>query len=342
MNKIPVFYDGDMGSDDLWAIALLLANPEQFEILGISTCFGNVTAQTATKNVLNLLDWLGQNAIQTIPVVQGATKPCDGVQLMADDAYGTDGVGGVIIPESGQKAEHIDLSDWYKIQLDAHPGAKIFCTGPATNLANFILKYPEKSQNIGEIIYMGGALTPPGADCAPVLIENGRHRKGNITEYAEFNAYCDPRALNILLQSGVRLTILSADATQHMVLSPARQTTITALPAPYGPAFHRMLMAALPLDQGKFGVDGPFLHDPNVITYALRPDLYRGITIPALQFLERPPQDPHRGETKETGGTSSTSAHWVNQVTDPDSVFEVMRQSLARIIERAQASHPNV
>lgn len=329
---MPIIYDGDMGGDDLWAIAMLLAHRDQFEILGISTCFGNVGVNTATRNVLGLLKWLN---IENIPVVQGAAKPCDGMQPPGDDAYGTDGVGGVILPESPQKAEKVDCATWYGTLLHANPGTTIICTGPATNIATFLTKYPEKAVNIREIVFMAGALCPPGANLAPVTLKNDRIRKGNITEYAEFNAFCDPKALNILLKSNVRLTILSADATQFMVLTPQRQEKVKALPHPYGSAFHSMLMAALPLDQGKFGVEGPFIHDPNVVTYVLRPELYHGVTMPTLHFLERPPEDPHRGETKENGGTNATAAQWINHVTDTDAVFDLMLESLQTTINGA-------
>lgn len=331
MKKIPVIYDGDMGGDDLWAIAMLLAHRDRFDILGISTCFGNVSVDQATRNALNLLNWLGVD----LPVVQGAAKPHDGVLPMGDDAYGSDGMGGVILPESPQKAEQVDLSTWLNTQLDANQGTKVFCTGPATNLANFLLKKPDKASNISEIIFMGGAISPPGTNFTPITLPNGRIRKGNITEYAEFNAYCDPAALNILLKSGVKLTVMAADATQFMVLNPARQAKITALRPPYGTAFHRMLMACAPLDQGKFGVDGPFIHDPNVIAYALRPDLYRGITLPTLHFIEEPPDAERRGEAKETGGKNATAARWLNHVTEPNEVFSLMKQSLEKIIAQA-------
>jgi inosine-uridine nucleoside N-ribohydrolase len=330
MSKIPVIYDGDMGGDDLWAITMLLAHRDRFNILGITTCFGNVGVKTATRNVLGLLQWLG---VEDTPVVQGAFRPYDGVQPPSDDAYGTDGIGGVILPESLQKAEKLDCPTWIGTLLDANPGTRIFCTGPATNLAQFLVKYPEKAANIGEIIFMGGALSPPGADFKPVSLSNGRIRKGNITEYAEFNAFCDPEALNILLKSNVKLTILSADATQYMVLSAKRQEQIKALDPLYGPALHSMLMAALPLDQGKFGVDGPFIHDPNVISYALRPDLYRGVTMPTLHFLERTTEDPRRGEAKEVGGQNATAPQWINHVRDTDAVFEIMRESLETVIK---------
>ncbi len=331
MTSTPVIYDGDMGGDDLWAMAMLLAHPDKFNVLGFTTCFGNVTGPIATKNALNFLGWLGVN----LPVVQGASKPCDGMQPGGDDAYGSDGVGGVILPESQIKAEKVDIAEWINTQLNAHSSVTIFCTGPATNIANFLIKYPDKAAKIHEIIYMGGALAPPGANFEPVLLKNNRIRKGNITEYAEFNAYCDPNALNILLKSGARLTVMAADASQYMVLTPLRQEKILALHPVYGSAFHRMLMASESLDRPKFGVDGPFIHDPNVITYAQRPDLYRGTTLPTLTFLERPPEDDHRGEAKETGGKNATAAHWLNHVTDTDAVFDLMLESLKIVITAA-------
>ncbi len=332
MNKIPVIYDGDMGGDDLWAIAMLLGNLDRFDLLGLTTCHGNVPVTAATKNVLNLLHWLD---IKNTPIVQGAVKPHDGVQITGDDAYGTDGVGGVILPESRQKPKEIDCAAWFAQILGARSDVTVICTGPATNIANFLGKHPEKAAKIREIIFMGGALLPPGANLEPVKLESGRFRKGNITEFAEFNAFCDPAALNIILKHNVKFTVLAADATQFMVLTPSRQDKIKRLHETYGPAFHRMLMACAHLDQDKFGVDGPFIHDPNVITYALRPDLYRGTVLPTLQFLERPPEDPHRGEAKETGGKNATAAHWINHITDTDTVFNVMLESLQAVIDKA-------
>lgn len=179
---------------------------------------------------------------------------------------------------------------------------------------------------------MGGAIRPPGAEKQPVFLSNGHIRKGNITEYAEFNAYQDPHALNILLASGIPMVFMAADATQRMVLTPERQRQILDLHPTYGPAFHRMLMAVEALDHAKFGVDGPFIHDPNVVIYALRPDLYDGVPLPNLRFTEAAPDNPRRGETLIDGPALDASPLWLNGVQDEKAVFDLMLESLAKVI----------
>lgn len=340
MTKTPVLYDGDMGGDDLWALALLLAHKHRFDVRGISTVFGNVSQPMAAHNAANFLHWLGEDGI---PVVEGANTPCDGMRPFVDDAYGEDGVGGVILPESPISPKKVDIADWLNTQLNAQEGKTlVFATGPATNLALLAEKYPESLKKIREIIFMGGAIEPPGKDGVPYPMENGENRVGNITPYAEFNVYQDPRALNILIEHDAPLTIMAADATQHMVLTPARQERIKALHETYGPAFHRMLMAVDELDRTKFGVTGPFIHDPNVVTYALNPDLYeKTMRTGGLHFREEDPRGPngdHRGAIELTTHFSRTL--WISGVPNTDRVFNLMERSLAKTISAAPARNP--
>ena len=198
------------------------------------------------------------------------------MRTLVDDAYGSDGVGGVILPPSGRILPRVDIEEWYRTQLDAQEKpVTVFVTGPATNIALFLQKYPAETAKIREIILMCGGMTPPDGDGRPVILPNGDIRAGNITPYAEFKAYQDPKSLNLVLNSGVRCVFMAMDASQNMVLTQARQAQILDIDAMYAPAFHRMLMAVEELDRRKFGLDGPSIHDPNVIIYALRPDLYK-------------------------------------------------------------------
>lgn len=339
MKKIPVIYDGDMGGDDLWAIAIMLAAQDRFDLRGIASVFGNVSQPFAARNCLNFLHWLGQDGLD---VFQGTDLPYDGIRPFGDDAYGSDGVGGVALPQSPRRPVMGDIAHWYNTQLCASPEpVTIIATGPITNIAHFIVKYPQNRDKIREIIWMGGGIDVPGRDGKPVLLENGDKRAGNITPYAEFNAYQDPKSLNIVLQSGVRCIFMAADATQLMVLDPVRQQRVASLPSPFGPAFHRMLMVVADLDMEKFGLDGPCIHDPNVITYLLRPDLYDGIPLPDLAFTESTPEDPRRGQAVRKG-TGQANAFWLNHVRDTEAVFALMLENLEKIIARAQEnrSHP--
>lgn len=327
----PVIYDGDMGGDDLWAIAMLLAHPDKFDLSGIASVFGNVSQPHATRNVLNVLHWLGRDDIE---VVQGADLPCDGMRPFGDDAYGGDGVGGVILPPSDRIIPRVAVEDWYRTLLYSHKmGTTIFATGPATNLARLIEKHPDVTGKIDRIVFMGGGLAPPGGDGRPVVLPNGDIRAGNITPYAEFNAYQDPNALNILLKSGVPMVFMAMDASQNMVLTQERQQRLLQIDRSYAPAFHRMLLVVEELDRAKFGLDGPSIHDPNVIIYVLRPDLYKARPLPELAFTEAPPENERRGQAVLTG--SGANALWLEGVTDGDAVFDVMLESLRTTIARA-------
>lgn len=336
MARTPLIHDGDMGGDDLWAATIILAHQDRFDILGFATCFGNIDQPFATNNLLNHMHWIGQNGFE---IAHGSSLPCDGMHSFGDGAYGENGVGGIIFEASPETATVVDIADWYAAKLDqAASSVTIFCTGPATNIAHFIEKYPQKLSKVREIIFMGGSLSPPGKDGQPYFMQNGQQRVGNITLYAEFNAYQDPKALNILLKSGVKLVFAPADVTQYMVFTEERQNRIKSLDGTYGPAFHRMLNAVEPLDRSYFGVEGAFIHDPTAAVYLLAPELFGGDVVSGLRFDEsapRPLQTTRRGQAL-TGYQDGGSALWLNKIHDQVKVFDIMENALRAIAVQAK------
>ena len=63
--------DLDMGVDDAMALAYAIASPE-VELVGITTCFGNVRVDQSAHNCLAVLDLLGR---PEVPVYLGADRP---------------------------------------------------------------------------------------------------------------------------------------------------------------------------------------------------------------------------------------------------------------------------
>ena len=63
--------DLDMGVDDAMALAYAIASPE-VELVGITTCFGNVRVEQSAHNCLAVLDLLGR---PEVPVYLGADRP---------------------------------------------------------------------------------------------------------------------------------------------------------------------------------------------------------------------------------------------------------------------------
>ena len=87
--------DLDMGVDDAMALAYAVASPE-VELVGITTCFGNVRVDQSAHNCLAVLDLLGR---PEVPVYLGADRPIKATEPYTPPAsttliHGKNGIGG--------------------------------------------------------------------------------------------------------------------------------------------------------------------------------------------------------------------------------------------------------
>jgi inosine-uridine nucleoside N-ribohydrolase len=143
----------------------------------------------------------------------------------------------------------------------ADPGSVILCMlGPLTDIAMALVKAPDIAAKIGELVVMGGA----GFEI------------GNVTPAAEFNIHIDPHAAAIALDSGVPVTMIPLDVTHQVLSTPPRLAVLRALPNRCGPAVASLLTGFEEARTGRYGERGMALHDPCVIAYLLRPDLFEG------------------------------------------------------------------
>lgn len=332
MSKINVIYDGDMGGDDLWAIAMMLAHPERFNVLGITTVFGNVSLERATKNVCELLNYTG---FGHIPVYKGSDRALDGTKRLGDDAYGEEGIGNTKLPDGSKAAEsNLDAVSFIKQQLHRTRGPIFFpSTGPLTNIATVchdLVDDPSLLRKM-KIEGMGGALNPPSyGDNA---IREGT--KGNITPYAEFNFFQDSLAADLVLNSGVDITLLTMDSNQHFFLTPQHMDIIRSIGKEhdFGQNMMGMLEPAADLDIPKFGTTGPFVHDPCVIAHMLEPGLFSGhryklrVTHDEDLALER----TRNGELNKIGKGSKGDPLFLDNLEDPNLLFNIFKTSLEKL-----------
>ncbi|MDH3703813.1 MAG: nucleoside hydrolase, partial [Alphaproteobacteria bacterium] len=145
--------------------------------------------------------------------------------------------------------------------LAAEDGSITLCPlGPMTNIAQAIVQAPEILPKLREIAFMGGAALGPG----------------NVTPSAEFNVYTDPHAAQIVLSSGVPLIMFGLDVTHQAITTPARRDAIRAVDSPVTDAVSGMLRFYDRHDIDRYGMPGGPLHDPCVIAYLLRPELFDG------------------------------------------------------------------
>lgn len=196
--------DVDTGIDDAIAIIMALQSPE-IEIIGITTVSGNVTAKAAALNTLGILRKMGKES--KIPVMKGASKPLSKKIVHAEEVHGEKGLGNITLQCNPALLQKGNVSDFISETLANYRRGEValVATGPLTNVARAILEDPEITNSLSRICIMGGAF--------------GLASKvyGNITQYAEFNFYCDPKAAQIVMthasSGAVRLNIVGLDVT---------------------------------------------------------------------------------------------------------------------------------
>ncbi|WP_342362842.1 nucleoside hydrolase [Terrarubrum flagellatum] len=254
-----IIIDTDPGQDDAVAILLALASPEELDVRAIVAVAGNVPLSFTALNARKIVELAGRS---DVPVYAGCDRPIVRALRTAEHVHGKTGLNGPDLPEPKIQLQKQHGVDYLIDALRAAPSGEItLCLlGAATNLALAMRKAPDIAGRIAEIVWMGGAY----------------FEVGNITPAAEFNIFIDPEAADIVLNSGVPITMMPLDVTHQCLSTAARIARFHALGNRVGAAVAEMLSFSERFDRNKYQWDGAPLHDPCVTAYLLRPDLFRG------------------------------------------------------------------
>jgi len=205
--SIKVIFDTDFSippQDDGLALALAVRSPE-LQILGITTVAGNDTMQRATSDALRELEIAGRS---DIPVYMGANRP-----LVHEKTDWDTTVHGKwwsdeapAMPPGGfakTQAQKESAVDFIIRTVNANPGQiTIIAIGPLTNIATAIRQTPGLAQKIKKINIMGGAIGS---------LDGGG---GNVTPNAEFNFWVDPEAAQVVVRSGIPISLTGLNVTR--------------------------------------------------------------------------------------------------------------------------------
>lgn len=204
-----VILDTDPGIDDAMAIAYALAHP-QIDLLALTTVFGNVSIDKATRNAQYILDVFGASSVD---VATGAGVPVKQEPLPHSEfVHGDDGIGNCYPqqkPELNPKAKHANLhdlsaADYIIDRARANPGEiNLIAVGPLSNIALALEKEPELPKLVKQLIVMGGTVDEPG----------------NVTPLAEANFFNDPHAVDRLLAHDWPMTIVGLDVTHKVMIT---------------------------------------------------------------------------------------------------------------------------
>src|SRR2546423_1770215 len=119
--------------------------------------------------------------------------------------------------------------------------------------------------------------------------------QGNTTRYAEFNAWCDPEALDIVLRAELPTEMVGLDVTRQLVLAPNEVTRLAHSGAAQAVWIQDALRFYMEFHKRQEGLDGCILNDVLAIAALVHP--------PALTFEEQRltvhlDDAEHRGHTR--------------------------------------------
>ena len=254
-----IIIDTDPGQDDAFAILLALGSPEEIEVLGITAVAGNVPLALTEKNIRIICELAGR---RDMAVYAGCDAPIKRKLVTAEHVHGQTGLDGPVMIDPTMALQSQHGVDYIIETLRNHPaGTVTLCPlGPLTNIAQAFLKAPDIVERVQEIVLMGGAY----------------FEVGNITPAAEFNIYVDPEAADIVLKSGAPIVMMPLDVTHKVIATRARVEAIRALDSAVGRVAAEWADFFERFDVDKYGSDGWPLHDPTVIAYLIRPELFSG------------------------------------------------------------------
>lgn len=254
-----IIIDTDPGQDDACAIMLALGSPDELDVLGLTVVAGNVPVSMTSRNARIVCELSGR---PDVPVYEGALKPLERPQVTAEHVHGKTGLDGAEVDEPVMVAQQQHAVDFIIDTIRREePGTVTLCTlGPQTNIALALQKAPDIAPRIKELVMMGG----------------GCFEGGNITPAAEFNIYVDPQASKIVFASGIPIVMMPLDVTHQLLTTKARVERIRAIGTRLSEVTAQWLEFFERFDIEKYGSDGGPLHDPTVIAYLIRPELFSG------------------------------------------------------------------
>ena len=248
-----VIIDCDPGIDDAMAIILAIEYPK-FEILGITTVFGNATAAQATENALRIVELSGKE----IPVYQGADRPL-AIALGAPPyfVHGSDGLGNTDQAKSKRQVETISAAEFIVESINAHPNeVTIIAIGRQTNLAIALALDPSIAAKAKAVVLMGGAL----------------YVSGNVTPAAEANIFGDPHAADSVFRARWPVTMIGLDVTTKVIMNDQILEAVRKSNSRYGDFIYEISRFYLDFHNEDLG--GFYVHDPSAVMFLIDSDIF--------------------------------------------------------------------
>jgi purine nucleosidase len=208
----PILIDTDMAYDDWWALIYLGAT--QQPIMGVlvdgdGASYCNAPDYAGANNANNVLTLSGFQ--QKVPIMCGAQKAMRGHPFNSSFRQRmTDMLGVHLSPGKNDVITNQSYTDFFAKKLQQYNSVDIIAIGTSTSLAELINQHPEVIHHIHHIYMMGGAINSAG-NSYPVM-----KTKDLIVQW---DIYSDAEAFNVLLKSGIPITLFPLDVTNTAPVS---------------------------------------------------------------------------------------------------------------------------
>lgn len=267
MKRKPIIIDTDPGIDDAAALCIALRHPA-LDVRLLSTVAANVTVDKTTVNALKLTQFLDVD----VPVARGCDAPLLKTLEPSSHIHGESGMDGYDFPPLERKplARH-SVEVMREMIMESPEKVTLVPIATHTNIAILLRMYPEVKEKIAEIVTMGGSVAG-----------------GNATSAAEFNIYNDPHAAAMVFGSGVPITMLGLNVTNH-----AKLHMDGALKIKESGRVGEMLYGLLRFYKGGTLEAGLRIHDACAICYLVHPEFFRA----EKRYIEVATEGPAAGAT---------------------------------------------
>jgi purine nucleosidase len=255
------------------ALLLALASPE-LDVRGISVSYGNTTVEHAFRNAVVILRRAGRRTA----LGMGARRPLKRPLAVAADTHGESGLGYAELPPAGVILDFVKSLD--RMLAEQPQPVTLVTLGPVTSLALALRRDPELVRGkVARHIAMIGNIAA----------------RGNTTRYAEFNAWCDPEALDIVLRAELPTEMVGLDVTRQMVLAPSEMTRLAQSGAAHARWIHDALRFYMEFHKRQEGLDGCIVNDVLPIALLVKPG---ALTFEEQRLVVDLEDGEHRGHTR--------------------------------------------
>jgi inosine-uridine nucleoside N-ribohydrolase len=270
---LPVVIDTDPGIDDMLALFLCLYSPE-LDVRGISVSYGNTVVENAYRNAVEIVRRGGKR----IRLAVGARRPLVRPLVVAHETHGASGLGYAAVPPAGVILDFVRPLE----RLLAEQGDRVTLVtlGPLTSLALALRRDAELVRaKVARHIAMVGTL----------------EAKGNTTPLSEFNAWCDPEALQTVLRAELPTELVGLDVTRQFVLAASDVARLGRAGVPLARWLHEALRFYVEFHQRHEGLEGCVVNDVLPIAALLQPET---VTFKPLRIAVDLADDERRGRTR--------------------------------------------